>query len=185
MSGSTAWHSFSSNCSSLFLHTPAKPHCPAPSHPWLLRRWPSTLLRLGPLHFPLLFISPGNFLFMWGLFPVPPTTHIRARRSWLGLALLWIVAEATVISERAAVKQRNQSDLRNLNYSLYFIEKKLMCLKLFWNFLSTASENPWGQCPVNRKCKDKFGDGACDRECMAPGCLRDGLDCLKERGPCK
>ncbi|CAF89260.1 unnamed protein product, partial [Tetraodon nigroviridis] len=46
------------------------------------------------------------------------------------------------------------------------------------------SENPWGQCPVNRNCRDKFGDGSCDRECMAPGCLRDGLDCLKDRGHC-
>uniref|UniRef100_H3C9P5 LNR domain-containing protein n=1 Tax=Tetraodon nigroviridis TaxID=99883 RepID=H3C9P5_TETNG len=44
--------------------------------------------------------------------------------------------------------------------------------------------NPWGQCPVNRNCRDKFGDGSCDRECMAPGCLRDGLDCLKDRGHC-
>lgn len=62
--------------------------------------------------------------------------------------------------------------------------KKLKCKKLFFPF-HPASENPWGQCPGNRKCKDKFGDGSCDRECMAPECLRDGLDCLKERGHCK
>lgn len=53
-------------------------------------------------------------------------------------------------------------------------------------FVSTAgSGDPWGQCPVNRKCKDKFGDGSCDRECMEPECLRDGFDCLKDRGHCK
>uniref|UniRef100_A0A3Q3E882 Notch receptor, like n=1 Tax=Labrus bergylta TaxID=56723 RepID=A0A3Q3E882_9LABR len=43
---------------------------------------------------------------------------------------------------------------------------------------------PWGQCPVNRKCKDKFGDGTCDKECVEPDCLRDGFDCLKEKSPC-
>uniref|UniRef100_A0A3Q0QXI3 Notch receptor, like n=1 Tax=Amphilophus citrinellus TaxID=61819 RepID=A0A3Q0QXI3_AMPCI len=44
--------------------------------------------------------------------------------------------------------------------------------------------DPWGNCPVNRKCKEKFGDGSCNRECMDPECLRDGFDCLKDRGPC-
>ncbi|XP_017288778.1 neurogenic locus notch homolog protein 1 [Kryptolebias marmoratus] len=43
--------------------------------------------------------------------------------------------------------------------------------------------DPWGQCRV--KCKDKFGDGSCDRDCMEPECLRDGFDCLKDRGHCK
>ncbi|KAF6729443.1 Neurogenic locus notch-like protein 1 [Oryzias melastigma] len=47
-----------------------------------------------------------------------------------------------------------------------------------------VSGDPWGQCPANRKCKDKFGDGSCDRECMEPECLRDGFDCLKDRGHC-
>uniref|UniRef100_A0A3Q3G7A0 Notch receptor, like n=1 Tax=Kryptolebias marmoratus TaxID=37003 RepID=A0A3Q3G7A0_KRYMA len=32
--------------------------------------------------------------------------------------------------------------------------------------------------------KDKFGDGSCDRDCMEPECLRDGFDCLKDRGHC-
>ncbi|XP_056901173.1 neurogenic locus notch homolog protein 1 isoform X3 [Takifugu flavidus] len=59
-----------------------------------------------------------------------------------------------------------------------------MCVVLGLSWTCGASENPWGQCPGNRKCKDKFGDGSCDRECMAPECLRDGLDCLKERGHC-
>ncbi|XP_061632255.1 neurogenic locus notch homolog protein 1 [Phyllopteryx taeniolatus] len=47
-----------------------------------------------------------------------------------------------------------------------------------------ASSDPWGQCPASRKCKDKFRDGSCDRECMEPECLRDGMDCLKDRGRC-
>ncbi|XP_071383289.1 neurogenic locus notch homolog protein 1 [Centroberyx affinis] len=47
-----------------------------------------------------------------------------------------------------------------------------------------ASADPWGQCPVTRQCKGKFGDGSCDRECMEPECLRDGFDCLKDRGHC-
>lgn len=50
---------------------------------------------------------------------------------------------------------------------------------------TAASGDPWGQCPVNRKCKDKFGNGSCDNECMEPECLRDGFDCLKDRGHCK
>ncbi|XP_057691445.1 neurogenic locus notch homolog protein 1 isoform X2 [Corythoichthys intestinalis] len=46
------------------------------------------------------------------------------------------------------------------------------------------SADPWGQCPASRKCKDKFGDGSCDKECTEPECLRDGMDCIKDRGPC-
>ncbi|XP_061573449.1 neurogenic locus notch homolog protein 1 [Cololabis saira] len=44
--------------------------------------------------------------------------------------------------------------------------------------------DPWQQCPGNRKCKDKFGDGSCDKECLESKCLRDGFDCLKERVHC-
>uniref|UniRef100_A0A3Q1GXW8 Notch receptor, like n=1 Tax=Acanthochromis polyacanthus TaxID=80966 RepID=A0A3Q1GXW8_9TELE len=47
-----------------------------------------------------------------------------------------------------------------------------------------ASSDPWGQCPVIHKCKEKFGDGSCDRECMEPECLWDGFDCIKDRGHC-
>ncbi|XP_056142048.1 neurogenic locus notch homolog protein 1 [Lampris incognitus] len=47
-----------------------------------------------------------------------------------------------------------------------------------------ASRDPWGQCPITRQCKDKFGDGSCDKECMEPKCLRDGFDCLKDRSHC-
>uniref|UniRef100_A0A1A8HTU9 Notch homolog, like n=2 Tax=Nothobranchius kuhntae TaxID=321403 RepID=A0A1A8HTU9_NOTKU len=47
-----------------------------------------------------------------------------------------------------------------------------------------APSDPWGQCSASRKCKDKFGDGSCDRDCLDPECLRDGFDCLKDRGHC-
>ncbi|KAK9514273.1 hypothetical protein VZT92_027752 [Zoarces viviparus] len=56
-------------------------------------------------------------------------------------------------------------------------------LGLSWT-CQAASGDPWGQCPVKRKCKDKFGDGSCDRDCTEPECLRDGFDCLKDRGHC-
>ncbi|XP_028325473.1 neurogenic locus notch homolog protein 1 [Gouania willdenowi] len=48
-----------------------------------------------------------------------------------------------------------------------------------------VSADPWGQCPVNRRCRNKFGDDSCDRECLEAECLRDGFDCLKDRSPCK
>ncbi|XP_060936938.1 neurogenic locus notch homolog protein 1 [Limanda limanda] len=58
-----------------------------------------------------------------------------------------------------------------------------LLLGLSWT-CGAASEDPWGRCPVVRKCKDKFGDGSCDKDCMEPECLRDGLDCVKDRGHC-
>lgn len=47
-----------------------------------------------------------------------------------------------------------------------------------------VSRDPWGQCPVTRKCKEKFRDGSCDRECKEADCLRDGFDCLTNRAVC-
>ncbi|XP_053288635.1 neurogenic locus notch homolog protein 1 [Pleuronectes platessa] len=61
--------------------------------------------------------------------------------------------------------------------------RMFLLLGLSWT-CGAASEDPWGRCPVVRKCKDKFGDGSCDRDCMEPECLRDGLDCMKDRGHC-
>ncbi|XP_076006443.1 neurogenic locus notch homolog protein 1 isoform X1 [Genypterus blacodes] len=61
--------------------------------------------------------------------------------------------------------------------------KALVLLGLSWT-CQAASGDPWGQCPVNRQCKDKFADGSCDRECMEPECLWDGFDCQKDRGYC-
>ncbi|KAM3615052.1 uncharacterized protein V6R79_022791 [Siganus canaliculatus] len=58
--------------------------------------------------------------------------------------------------------------------------RTLVLLGLSW---TCRAEDPWVQCRV-RNCKDKFGDGTCDRDCMDPGCLQDGFDCLKERGHC-
>uniref|UniRef100_A0A3Q2P4J0 Notch receptor, like n=1 Tax=Fundulus heteroclitus TaxID=8078 RepID=A0A3Q2P4J0_FUNHE len=43
--------------------------------------------------------------------------------------------------------------------------------------------DPWDHCRENN-CKDKFGDGTCNRECTESRCLRDGFDCLKKRGHC-
>ncbi|XP_077384490.1 neurogenic locus notch homolog protein 1 isoform X2 [Festucalex cinctus] len=60
----------------------------------------------------------------------------------------------------------------------FFILLGLSCTR------QVVSNDPWGQCPASRKCKDKFGDGSCDRECMEPECLRDGMDCLKDKGHC-
>ncbi|XP_029959459.1 neurogenic locus notch homolog protein 1 [Salarias fasciatus] len=59
----------------------------------------------------------------------------------------------------------------------------LVLLGLIWT-CGAVSSDPWVQCPVSRKCQDKFGDGSCDRECLEADCLRDGFDCLKDRGHC-
>ncbi|KAE8289203.1 hypothetical protein D5F01_LYC13083 [Larimichthys crocea] len=61
--------------------------------------------------------------------------------------------------------------------------RAFVLLGLSWTCRAAASD-PWGQCPVTRKCKEKFRDGSCDKLCMAPECLRDGFDCLKDRGQC-
>lgn len=58
-----------------------------------------------------------------------------------------------------------------------------MLLGLSWT-CQALSGDPWGHCPVNRKCKEKFRDGTCDRDCKEADCLRDGFDCLTDRGPC-
>ncbi|MEQ2287312.1 hypothetical protein AMECASPLE_011051 [Ameca splendens] len=64
----------------------------------------------------------------------------------------------------------------------------MLCLRMFVLLgLSCTSQavssDPWDQCREN-SCKDKFGDGKCNRECMESRCLRDGFDCLKNRGYC-
>ncbi|XP_033837656.1 neurogenic locus notch homolog protein 1 [Periophthalmus magnuspinnatus] len=61
--------------------------------------------------------------------------------------------------------------------------RTLILLGLSWSGQAVSSD-PWGQCPVSRNCKDKFGDGACDKECKEPECLRDGFDCVQERPAC-
>ncbi|XP_049903563.1 neurogenic locus notch homolog protein 1 [Epinephelus moara] len=57
--------------------------------------------------------------------------------------------------------------------------RTFVVLGLSWT-CRAASGDPWGQCPVSRKCKDKFGDNSCNSECMEPECLRDGFDCLTD-----
>ncbi|XP_034030174.1 neurogenic locus notch homolog protein 1 [Thalassophryne amazonica] len=61
--------------------------------------------------------------------------------------------------------------------------RMMVLLGLVW-VCQGASGDPWGQCPVTRRCKNKFGDGLCDKECIEAECLRDGFDCLTERGHC-
>ncbi|GAA6217270.1 neurogenic locus notch homolog protein 1 isoform X2 [Lates japonicus] len=61
--------------------------------------------------------------------------------------------------------------------------RMFLLLGLTWT-CRAASGDPWGQCPVSRNCKDKFGDGSCNTECMEPECLGDGFDCVKDRGHC-
>ncbi|XP_029361265.1 neurogenic locus notch homolog protein 1 [Echeneis naucrates] len=58
-----------------------------------------------------------------------------------------------------------------------------LLLGLIWT-CRAASNDPWAHCLGSRKCKDKFADGSCDRACMEPGCLRDGFDCMKDKGHC-
>lgn len=59
-----------------------------------------------------------------------------------------------------------------------------------WYFLPSSvsaaavSDDPWTQCRV-KKCKDKFKDGLCNRECLESECLRDGFDCHRDRSQCK
>ncbi|XP_071325684.1 neurogenic locus notch homolog protein 1 [Trachinotus anak] len=58
-----------------------------------------------------------------------------------------------------------------------------LLLGLSWTCRAVSSD-PWAQCQSSRMCKDKFADGSCDRACMDPECLRDGFDCLRDRGHC-
>ncbi|XP_044215779.1 neurogenic locus notch homolog protein 1 [Thunnus albacares] len=61
--------------------------------------------------------------------------------------------------------------------------RTFVLLGLSWT-CQAAPVDSWGQCPVNRQCKEKFGNGLCDKECTEPECLRDGFDCRKDRGQC-
>ncbi|AWP15650.1 putative neurogenic locus notch -like protein 1-like [Scophthalmus maximus] len=106
------------------------------------------------------------------------TSHSRAsadqrqvfRNSWTGLS----IRPSTETTRPTA---------GNLNGRKMLALRMSLLLGLSWT-CRAASGDPWGKCPVNRKCKGKFGDGSCDGECMEPECLRDGLDCLKDRGHC-
>ncbi|XP_028282073.1 neurogenic locus notch homolog protein 1 isoform X2 [Parambassis ranga] len=61
--------------------------------------------------------------------------------------------------------------------------RTMVLLELSWTCQALTGD-PWSQCPLSRKCKENFGDGSCDKECMEPECLRDGFDCLKDKGHC-
>ncbi|KAK7158370.1 hypothetical protein R3I93_009548 [Phoxinus phoxinus] len=47
-----------------------------------------------------------------------------------------------------------------------------------------SSSDPYSGCVSGKVCEAKFGDGVCDEECSSSACLRDGFDCLRERGSC-
>ncbi|KAI2654893.1 hypothetical protein H4Q32_017175 [Labeo rohita] len=51
--------------------------------------------------------------------------------------------------------------------------------------LSQASpSDPYSSCREGKRCQAKFGNGVCDEECSKSECLRDGFDCLKDKGTC-
>ncbi|KAJ7985443.1 hypothetical protein DPEC_G00352090 [Dallia pectoralis] len=52
-----------------------------------------------------------------------------------------------------------------------------------WCQAASSGGDPWALCP-NRLCKAKFRDGTCDKDCTEPECLRDGFDCLRNKGQC-
>nr|XP_020465333.1 neurogenic locus notch homolog protein 1-like isoform X1 [Monopterus albus] len=63
------------------------------------------------------------------------------------------------------------------------ILRTFVLLGLSWS-CRAVPDDPWSECQVSRVCKNKFGDGSCDRECLDLKCLRDGFDCVKDRGHC-
>ncbi|XP_042629136.1 neurogenic locus notch homolog protein 1-like [Cyprinus carpio] len=44
--------------------------------------------------------------------------------------------------------------------------------------------DPYSSCRAGKTCQAKFGNGVCDQECSSSDCLRDGFDCLKDKGIC-
>ncbi|XP_070997014.1 neurogenic locus notch homolog protein 1-like isoform X4 [Oncorhynchus clarkii lewisi] len=59
----------------------------------------------------------------------------------------------------------------------------LLGLSRWCRAAASPGGDPWAQCP-SRQCKATFGDGSCDKECTEPECLRDGFDCLRDKGHC-
>ncbi|XP_051999900.1 neurogenic locus notch homolog protein 1-like [Xyrauchen texanus] len=58
---------------------------------------------------------------------------------------------------------------------------------LVWSMsiLSQASpSDTYSSCPAGQACQAKFANGICDQKCSSSACLRDGFDCLKDRGTC-
>ncbi|XP_016319846.1 neurogenic locus notch homolog protein 1-like [Sinocyclocheilus anshuiensis] len=47
-----------------------------------------------------------------------------------------------------------------------------------------SPSDPYSSCRVGKTCQAKFGNGVCDQECSSSDCLRDGFDCLKDKGTC-
>ncbi|XP_052002560.1 neurogenic locus notch homolog protein 1-like isoform X2 [Xyrauchen texanus] len=58
---------------------------------------------------------------------------------------------------------------------------------LLWSMsrLSRASpSDPYSSCMAGKTCQAKFANAVCDQECSSSACLRDGFDCLTDRGTC-
>ncbi|XP_028835013.1 neurogenic locus notch homolog protein 1 isoform X2 [Denticeps clupeoides] len=49
---------------------------------------------------------------------------------------------------------------------------------------AATSTNPWHQCK-EKSCATRFSDGKCDLDCSEPECLRDGFDCVRNKGICR
>ncbi|XP_059424493.1 neurogenic locus notch homolog protein 1 [Carassius carassius] len=47
-----------------------------------------------------------------------------------------------------------------------------------------SPSDPYSSCRAGKMCQAKFGNGVCDEECSTSDCLRDGFDCLKDKGIC-
>ncbi|XP_073728646.1 uncharacterized protein notchl [Misgurnus anguillicaudatus] len=58
---------------------------------------------------------------------------------------------------------------------------------LIWSLsrLTQASlSDPYSSCITGKTCQSKFANGVCDQDCSSSACLRDGFDCLKDKGTC-
>ncbi|KAI7806267.1 neurogenic locus notch homolog protein 1 [Triplophysa rosa] len=58
---------------------------------------------------------------------------------------------------------------------------------LIWSlgrFSQASPSDPYVSCAAGKACQAKFANGACDQECSSSACLRDGFDCLKDKGTC-
>ncbi|XP_067268396.1 neurogenic locus notch homolog protein 1 [Chanodichthys erythropterus] len=58
---------------------------------------------------------------------------------------------------------------------------------LFWALCRSSEASPgdpYISCTEGKMCQAKFGNGECDEECSSSACLKDGFDCLKEKGSC-
>ncbi|XP_056331508.1 neurogenic locus notch homolog protein 1 [Danio aesculapii] len=58
---------------------------------------------------------------------------------------------------------------------------------VLWSLRRSAQgspSEPYSSCPAGKSCQARFGNGVCDQDCSTSDCLRDGFDCLKDKGTC-